>query len=185
MGSRAPLVIAMFIIIFVAVFFLFPTDSKDVAIQNDEDDNDEDDIVDEMDEPDEQDEPQDDGPDEPQENGPDESDSNWPSSLPPAKPVDLQPTLDHDLSLLDLFAQCLTTRGFTMYSKTGCPKCSAQRKLFGSSFQYIREINCDENPEACKDLKILVTPTWLLDGSYLYDVQSFDELSEVTGCVLP
>lgn len=94
------------------------------------------------------------------------------------------------------FAQCLTEKGMKMYGSITCHFCAQQRAIFGKSFEYVKEIECDprnENVEIerCLAKKIERTPTWILedsDGNTLLEkgsgVKTFEELSEISGCPL-
>jgi len=95
------------------------------------------------------------------------------------------------------FAQCLYERGVRMYGSATCSFCAKQRALFGDSFHYIQEIECDPrnpNPETerCIAKNILHTPTWILEDEMGNDIHrfnpgvvSFEKLSEISGCELP
>jgi uncharacterized membrane protein len=97
----------------------------------------------------------------------------------------------------DEFAMCLTEKNFIMYGSQGCSFCARQRALFGSSFEFIHEIECDprfENPqvELCVARAIEHTPTWIQEdasGNELLrmkdGLQSLEELSAASGCALP
>lgn len=96
----------------------------------------------------------------------------------------------------DSFAQCLDERGFKMYGSVTCAFCARQRVLFGDSFRFIEEIECDpRNPdnvaELCIAKNIERTPTWMQEdeeGNELYrfeaGLQPLKKLSEVSGCPL-
>ncbi len=75
----------------------------------------------------------------------------------------------------DDFAKCLTEKGAVMYGENWCPFTNAQKAMFGKSFKYIHY-------EVKKDLK--VRPTWIINGTKYETVQSFQRLSELTGCPL-
>lgn len=95
-------------------------------------------------------------------------------------------------SKLDVFAKCLTEKGVKMYGSITCSICAKERELFGSSFQYIEEVECHprgKNPqtELCLKKDIKKTPTWILekDGVELKRLdgyQTFETLSEFSGC---
>ncbi len=96
----------------------------------------------------------------------------------------------------DTFAQCLYNSGMRMYGSVTCKFCAQQRAMFGDSFRFIREIECDpRNPlpqtELCISKKITATPTWIFEDANGKDVtrfspgvQSLEKLSEVSGCPL-
>lgn len=96
----------------------------------------------------------------------------------------------------DTFAQCLTERGMVMYGSITCKFCAKQRELFGHSFRFIKEIECDPrnpNPETerCVAKNITATPTWIREdvgGVELYrfpaGIQTLEQLSKVATCPL-
>lgn len=73
----------------------------------------------------------------------------------------------------DEFAKCLTERGVVMYGEDWCQYTNAQKNMFGNSFKYI-------NYEVKSNLR--VRPTWVIGGKTHETVQSFERLSELTGC---
>ncbi|MBI2654071.1 hypothetical protein HYX02_04635 [Candidatus Woesearchaeota archaeon] len=77
----------------------------------------------------------------------------------------------------DNFAKCLTEKGAVMYGAMDwCKYTQAQKAMFGKSFKYI---NYHEFPELPGIKK---TPTWVINGAWHENVQSFDKLSELAGC---
>lgn len=96
----------------------------------------------------------------------------------------------------DQFAQCLYESGMRMYGSVTCSFCARQRELFGSSFKYIHEIECDprnENNEAqrCIAKNISHTPTWILEDEAGNEVerlepglQPLEKLSQLSNCPL-
>ena len=94
----------------------------------------------------------------------------------------------------DDFAKCVKDSGLKMYGSMTCSVCARQKRLFGSAFKYIGEIECHprgENPqtELCFEKEISKTPTWILeDGDLeikkLEGYQTIETLSEVSGCSL-
>jgi len=94
-------------------------------------------------------------------------------------------------SVYDDFAQCLTEEGTTMYGAWWCPHCENQKDEFGSAFDYVTYVECSPNgsksmSQECKDDGIEGYPTWnFSDGSRLTGEQSFETLSDQTGCELP
>lgn len=80
--------------------------------------------------------------------------------------------------LYDDFAQCLTDKGAVMYGASFCQYSHAQKGMFGKSFKNINYKDFSENPD------IRVTPTWVFEGEKFERVQSFNRLSELTGCPL-
>ena len=79
----------------------------------------------------------------------------------------------------DNFAKCLTEKGAVMYGAMGwCKFTQGQRAMFGKSFKYINYHEFNELPGIKK------TPTWVINGQWYDNVQSFDKLSALTGCKL-
>lgn len=95
----------------------------------------------------------------------------------------------------DAFATCLKNSGATFYGSFWCPHCQAQKKLFGSSEQFLPYVECSmpsgNQTQFCKDKKIMGYPTWeLKDGTRIPDESggfgvSLETLAQKTGCVLP
>jgi len=97
----------------------------------------------------------------------------------------------------DEFAQCLTADGWAMYGTFWCPNCGRQKLLFGDSFQYVEDVECDprgDNPQTdrCLIRNIEKTPTWIKESEdnvtefeRHIGVQSLERLSELSGCPLP
>lgn len=64
----------------------------------------------------------------------------------------------------DIFAQCLTEKGWTMYGAEWCSHCKDQKNLFGDSFKYIKYIECPDNIQLCLDRGINAYPTWKIEN---------------------
>jgi len=84
----------------------------------------------------------------------------------------------------DEFAQCLTDAGLKMYGTDWCQYCKEQKKLFGKSFKLVDYINCDKNKETCLIEGVTRYPNWKINRTSYLGVQSFETLSELTGCNL-
>jgi len=79
----------------------------------------------------------------------------------------------------DNFAKCITEKGAVMYGAMGwCKFTQGQKAMFGKSFKYINYHEFNELPGIKK------TPTWVINGQWYDNVQSFDKLSALTGCKL-
>lgn len=77
----------------------------------------------------------------------------------------------------DSFAKCLTEKSAVMYGAMDwCKFTQAQKGMFGKSFKYINYHEYAELPGIKK------TPTWVIDGKWHENVQSFDKLAAATGC---
>ncbi|MGC9610810.1 MAG: hypothetical protein ABSE68_01155 [Minisyncoccia bacterium] len=87
---------------------------------------------------------------------------------------------------IDVFAACLRDKKVTMYGAYSCVHCQNQKKLFGSSFQYVPYVECTQETARCTAAGIEGLPTWVLaDGTKLLGEQSFEDLSKASGCPLP
>ena len=105
-------------------------------------------------------------------------------------------TQESEAGKYDTFAQCLYDSGMRMYGSVTCSFCARQRELFGGSFEYIREIECDprnagNETERCIAKNITHTPTWIQEdeeGEELYRFEAgvvpLKELSEISKCPL-
>ena len=79
----------------------------------------------------------------------------------------------------DDFAKCLNEKGAVMYGAMGwCHFTQAQKAMFGKSFKYIDYHEFNELPGIKK------TPTWVINGAWQENVQSFEKLAALTGCKL-
>ena len=77
----------------------------------------------------------------------------------------------------DDFAKCLTEKGAVMYGALDwCKFTQAQKAMFGNSFKYV---NYHEYQELTGIKK---TPTWVINGQWYENTQSFEKLSAITGC---
>lgn len=91
---------------------------------------------------------------------------------------------------LDVFAQCLKTSGAQFYGTFWCTHCQNQKKMFGTSSQYLPYIECStpdgsEQLQVCKDKGIEGYPTWVFaDGTRLSGELPLATLAEKTSCLL-
>lgn len=91
----------------------------------------------------------------------------------------------------DEFAKCLTENGMTFYGTFWCGHCSAMKKKFGDSMNYIVYVECDprgENaqPETCDKAGVEAYPTFTFaDGTVLQGERDFQDFAALTGCELP
>ena len=91
---------------------------------------------------------------------------------------------DNDLSDLDKFAKCLSEKGAVVYVSQYCGHCKNQKDMFGDSFKYVNSVECTENQDLCQENGISGVPTWIINGLPYAGEQSFERLSELTGCPL-
>ena len=79
----------------------------------------------------------------------------------------------------DDFAKCISEKGAVMYGAMDwCKYTQAQKAMFGKSFKYIAYHEFNDLPGIRK------TPTWVINGAWNENVQSFDKLAALTGCKL-
>jgi len=89
---------------------------------------------------------------------------------------------------IDALAKCMTEKGTLMYGTFWCPKCAEQKKMFGSSFQFIDYVECDargenEQSQLCIEKQVEKYPDWQFpDGSRTIGILSFEELAAKSGC---
>jgi len=84
----------------------------------------------------------------------------------------------------DEFAKCLSEKEVSMYGASWCSHCNNQKKMFGDSFKYVNYIDCPENQDLCNEKGIQGYPTWIINGKQYPGEQTFQKLSELTGCSL-
>ena len=79
----------------------------------------------------------------------------------------------------DGFAKCLTEKGAVVYGAIEwCHYTQAQKGMFGNSWKYLNY------QDFTKLTGIKKTPTWVINGKWYENVQSFDTLAALTGCKL-
>lgn len=83
---------------------------------------------------------------------------------------------------LDNFAKCLTEKWVMIYTTKTCSHCQSQKKLFGESWQYINDVDCNDNPIVCSEAGIKGVPNRVINGENLMGEQSLEILAEKTGC---
>ena len=81
------------------------------------------------------------------------------------------------------FARCLTEKEAIVYGTDSCEWCQKQKADFKSAWQFIKYVNCVNDPQTCTSLNIESTPTWIFQGGKrLVGYQQLDSLSEASGC---
>ena len=92
----------------------------------------------------------------------------------------------------DSFARCLATKNARMYGLYWCPHCADQKREFGSSFRYVRYVECasENDPHeltpTCKAAGVKLFPSWQFGADPPKEgVLTLQELSQKTGCSLP
>lgn len=93
----------------------------------------------------------------------------------------------------DDFIKCVTASGVKMYGSVTCSICNKQKSLFGKSFDFMEEIECNpyekgNQAEHCLEVNIEHTPTWIRyddqgnEADRAEGYQSIETLSEFSGC---
>ncbi len=96
---------------------------------------------------------------------------------------------------LDKLANCLADKNVKEYGAFWCPNCAKQQKMFGSSYDIIKErgvyVECDargENaqPELCLEKEVQKYPDWeFSNNERLIGVQDLEILAQKAGCEIP
>ena len=84
----------------------------------------------------------------------------------------------------DEFAKCLTGKAAVVYGNDFCQYTAKQLNWFGKSEKLLNYVKCIENEELCDSKGVKTTPTWEINGTMHEGVQSFEKLSEISGCSL-
>lgn len=85
----------------------------------------------------------------------------------------------------DSFAKCLAEKKITMYGAAWCPHCQREKRLFGSSFQFVPYVECPDNPQLCLAKDVKGYPTWIFpDGRAFAGEQGLQKLSAESSCPL-
>jgi len=85
----------------------------------------------------------------------------------------------------DEFAMCLAEKDAVMYGSEGCTHCMNQKLEFGTSFQYVKYVECPLDLELCRAVGIVAYPTWIINGEKYTGEQPLETLADLTGCELP
>ncbi len=110
---------------------------------------------------------------------------------------------DNASSSLDSFAQCLASKGITMYGADWCSHCQNEKNRFGNSFRFVPYVECPAEPSRCLVAGVNAYPTWIFPASparlaedsakraggpgdkKLVGEQGLQKLSDESGCPLP
>lgn len=99
-----------------------------------------------------------------------------------------------EASQYDDLTKCLAAKNVRMYGAYWCTHCQAQKKAFGSSWQYVKYIECSLPAQAglpggkgqtqeCNEAGIKGYPTWDFgNGERLSGEVSLEQLAEKSGC---
>ena len=97
-----------------------------------------------------------------------------------------------NVSTLDGFAKCVSSKGTRMYGAWWCPHCAEQKESIGLAFQYVTYTECGIEGQQhslndeCKNAGIKKFPTWQFAYGHREEgVLSLADLSSKTGCRLP
>ena len=87
-------------------------------------------------------------------------------------------------------AEHLTEKGVKFYGASWCPHCQDQKRFFGPSASRLPYIECSPNGRnaraaaACTAVGIRTYPTWIIDGQWITDVLTLEQLANATGFVM-
>ncbi len=90
-------------------------------------------------------------------------------------------TVLNKASPYDKFAECLKEKG-VIYGNDFCSFTIQQLNMFGSSQALLNYVRCVSNKELCEQKGVKKTPTWYFGDIKLEGVQTFEKISEVSGC---
>ncbi len=82
----------------------------------------------------------------------------------------------------DDFVDCLNEKGAVVYGNDYCSYTTNQLGFFGKSKEGLNYVKCVNNEELCNSKGVSITPTWEIGGKTYSGVQTFEELSSITGC---
>ncbi len=82
----------------------------------------------------------------------------------------------------DELAKCLTEKGAIMYGTIWCSYCQRQKEAFGSSFKYIKFVDCDANRDECLIAGVQGYPTWKINGETYSGLRPLEDLARIAGC---
>ena len=82
----------------------------------------------------------------------------------------------------DNFARCLTEKGAVIYGNDFCQYTNKQLNDFGKSDKYLKYVKCADNKELCDSKNVKITPTWEINKEMYEGIQSYDRLSQLSGC---
>lgn len=86
---------------------------------------------------------------------------------------------------LDDFSKCLQNKGVEIYGALSwCEYTQGQKAMFGKSFKHLNYQEHTEYPVE-EFGEIRTTPTWIISGKVVENVQDLHTLSELSGCPLP
>ena len=87
-------------------------------------------------------------------------------------------------------AEHLTQKGVKFYGASWCPHCQEQKRLFGAAAKRLPYIECSPNgrnaPSAgiCQAVGIQTYPTWVIDGHWVSEVMTLQQLADASGYAL-
>jgi hypothetical protein len=90
----------------------------------------------------------------------------------------------------DDFAKCISQSGAVFYGTFWCPHCQDQKKLFGSSLQFVNYVECStpdgqSQTAECQTAGITAYPTWVFaDGTHVSGMLSLSSLATRTNCII-
>jgi glutaredoxin len=79
-------------------------------------------------------------------------------------------------------------KGFTIYSKSGCPNCTSVKKLIKEKYFFYSEINCDEyiledKEQFLKEIENIAQKSWKTYPMVFYEGKFVGGLTETTNLI--
>ena len=102
------------------------------------------------------------------------------SNVEPSVPTETQ----YSQETLDSFAKCLSEKEVMFYHADWCGYCQQQKAMFGSSLEFVNNVECTSNKEVCAQAGITAYPTWKINGELRSGMLQLSALSSLTGCPL-
>lgn len=88
-----------------------------------------------------------------------------------------------DIEYTTKLANCLTENGVTMFGTERCGHCKNMKAAFGTAFENVDYVDCDEDRQACLDAGVRGFPTWTdAEGNPYPGTQSLERLASIGGC---
>ena len=93
--------------------------------------------------------------------------------------------MDNETDPKVAFVKCLTSKGIKLYTLPTCSHCKTQKQKFGSALEYIDNVDCSKDKEACMEKGIQGVPAWIdqNDEKHPGD-QSLEKIANWSGCNL-
>lgn len=88
----------------------------------------------------------------------------------------LQPTV-----ISSIIAECIGNKS-TLYISSSCPHCESQLERFNGNQDYLKIIDCIQEPGYCLTENITSVPTWIINKTKHVGVLEIWQIRNLTGC---